>query len=196
VDDLVTTGGIPMDAMEAILSRRSIRRYMPDPLPEEAIRRVLEAGMAAPSAGDERPWHFVVISDKERLAVIPGFHLLSRFVPDAAAAILVCADLALSKYPPADYWVQDCSAATQNILLAAHATGLGAVWLGVHPEKKRIDGFRALCRLPASVVPFSLVSLGIPAVRKEREDRSDPARVHWGRWTPPEVTGAGGGETT
>ena len=185
-----------MDAMEVILSRRSIRRYMPDPLPEEAIRRVLEAGMAAPSAGDERPWHFVVITDKDMLAQIPTFHSLSRFVPKAALAILVCADLALSKYPPADWWVQDCSAATQNILLAAHATGLGAVWLGVHPEKKRIDGFRALCRLPDSVVPFSLVSLGFPAVRKEREHRFDPSRIHRNRWTPPEEIGTRGGETT
>jgi nitroreductase len=178
-----------MDAMEAILSRRSIRRYTPDPLPEETIGRLLEAGMAAPSAGDERPWHFVVITDREMLAQIPTFHSLSRFVPKAALAILVCADLALSKYPPADYWVQDCSAATQNILLAAHAMGIGAVWLGVHPTEERIDGFRALCRLPDSVVPFSLVSLGIPAVRKEREHRFDPARVHRERWTPPEETG-------
>lgn len=183
----MTDGGIPMDAMEAILTRRSIRRYMPDPLPDGAIRRVLEAGMAAPSAGDERPWHFVVITDRETLAAIPGFHSLSRFVPNAAAAILVCADLALSKYPPEDYWVQDCSAATQNILLAAHADGLGAVWLGVHPLKIRIDGFRALCGIPDSVVPFSLVSLGIPAVRKERDHRFDPSRVHRGRWE------AGGG---
>jgi nitroreductase len=185
MDDLVNGNGARMEAMEAILSRRSIRRYTPDLLPEEAIRRVLEAGMAAPSAGDERPWHFVVITGKEMLAAIPGFHSHARFVSNAAAAILVCADLALSKYPPADWWVQDCSAATQNILLAAHATGLGAVWLGVHPEKVRIDGFRALCRLPDSIVPFSLVSLGFPAVRKEREYRFDPSRVHRGRWRLP-----------
>jgi nitroreductase len=183
VDDLVTGEGARMEAMEAILTRRSTRRYMPDPLPEEAIRQVLEAGMAAPSAGDERPWHFVVITDKGLLAAIPGFHSFSRFVPKAALAILVCADPSLSKYPPADYWVQDCSAATQNILLAAHATGLGAVWLGVYPDKIRIDGFRALCRLPDSIVPFSLVSLGFPAVRKKREHRFDPARVHRERWS-------------
>jgi nitroreductase len=195
VDDLVIHGGISMDAMEAILSRRSIRRYLPDPLPEDVLRRVLEAGMAAPSAGDERPWHFVVITDKEMLAAIPGFHSLSRFVPNAAAAILVCADPALSKYPPDDWWVQDCSAATQNILLAAHATGLGAVWLGVHPVEKRIDGFRALCRLPESVIPFSLVSLGFPAVRKEGERRFDPSRVHRDRWMPPEGTRAWDGES-
>lgn len=182
MDDMVTRDGIPMDAMEAMLSRRSIRRYLPDPVPDDAIRRVLEAGMAAPSAGDERPWHFVVIRDRERLATIPAFHSMSRFVPNASAAILVCADLALSKYPAAGYWVQDCSAATQNILLAAHATGLGAVWLGVYPERQRIEGFRALCRFPESVVPFSLVSLGFPAVRKEREDRFDPSRVHRERW--------------
>jgi nitroreductase len=185
MDDLVTGDGARMEAMAAILSRRSIRRYLPDPLPEEAIRRLLEAGMAAPSAGDERPWHFVVITDRETLAAIPGFHPLSRFVPNAAAAILVCADLSLSKYPPVDWWVQDCSAATQNILLAAHATGLGAVWLGVHPEKGRIDGFRALCRLPGSIVPFSLVSLGFPAARKEGEDRFDLSRVHRERWSAP-----------
>jgi nitroreductase len=185
MDDLVTGKGAPMEAMEAILSRRSIRKYMPDPLPEETIRRLLEAGMAAPSAGDERPWHFVVITDKEIFAAIPGFHPYSQCVPNAAAAILVCADLALSKYPPADWWVQDCSAATQNILLAAHATGLGAVWLGVHPVKTRIDGARALFRLPDSIVPFSLVSLGFPAARKEGEHRFDPSRVHRERWSMP-----------
>jgi nitroreductase len=185
MDDLVTDEGARVEAMEAILSRRSIRRYLPDPLPEEAIRRVLEAGMVAPSAGDERPWHFVVITDKEMLAAIPGFHPLARFVPNAAAAILVCADLALSKYPPADWWVQDCSAATQNILLAAHATGLGAVWLGVHPVRTRIDGARALFGLPETIVPFSLVVLGFPVARKEREQRFDPARVHRERWSLP-----------
>jgi len=185
-----------MEAMEAILSRRSIRKYTPDVVAEETIGRLLEAGMAAPSAGDERPWHFVVITDREMLAQIPEFHSLSRFVPKAALAVLVCADLALSKYPPADYWVQDCSAATQNILLAAHAMGLGAVWLGVHPSEERIDGFRRLCRLPDSVAPFSLVSIGHPALRKEREHRFDPSRVHRERWSMPGETDTGKRETT
>ena len=174
-----------MDAMEAILTRRSIRKYTPDPVPEEAIRRLLEAAMAAPSAGDERPWHFVVVTDKEIFAAIPAFHPYAQCVPKASAAILVCADLALSKYPPADWWVQDCSAASQNILLAAHATGLGATWLGVHPEKIRIDGFRALFRLPDTIVPFSLVVLGFPVARKEREHRFDPSRVHREQWGMP-----------
>ena len=174
-----------MEAMEAILTRRSIRKYTGDAVSEETIGRLLEAGMAAPSAGDERPWHFVLIADRETLAQVPTFHTHSRFLPESTLVILVCADLALSKYPPADYWVQDCSAATQNILLAAHAMGLGAVWLSVHPIEERIDGFRRLCRLPDSIVPFSLVSLGFPAVRKEREHRFDPSRVHRERWGRP-----------
>jgi nitroreductase len=182
MDDLVTDNGARMEAMEAILSRRSIRKYTPDPVPEEAIRRLLEAAMAAPSAGDERPWHFVVITDKAAFAAIPAFHPYAQCVPKASAAILVCADLALSKYPPTEWWPQDCSAATQNILLAAHATGLGAVWLGVHPVRTRIDGARALFGLPETIIPFSLVVLGIPAARKEREHRFDPARIHRERW--------------
>ncbi len=169
-----------MEAMEAILSRRSIRRYTGEPVPEAAIRAVLAAAMSAPSAGDERPWHFVVVTDRAVLAEVPKFHPHSRMVPDAGAAILVCGDPALEKHP--GFWIQDCAAATQNILLAAVAMGLGAVWLGIHPLEDRVAAARSLFGLPAGVVPLALVPLGVPAVRKAREDRFDAGRVHRDRW--------------
>ncbi len=169
-----------MDAMDAILSRRSIRRYTGDPVPEDAIRNILAAAMSAPSAGDERPWHYVVVKDRAVLAGVPGFHPHARMVPDAAAAILVCGDPALEKH--AGFWVQDCSAATQNILLAARAMGLGAVWVGIYPLEDRVAAARALFGLPGRVVPLALVPMGVPAVRKDREDRFDAARVHRDRW--------------
>ncbi len=169
-----------MDAMDAILSRRSIRRYTGEPVPETAIRDILAAAMSAPSAGDERPWQFVVVTDRAVLAEVPRFHPHARMVPDAAAAILVCGDQALEKH--AGFWVQDCSAATQNILLAACAKGLGAVWVGIYPREDRVAAIRSLFGLPGRVVPLALVPLGVPAVRKDPEDRFDAGRVHRERW--------------
>ncbi len=169
-----------MDAMDAILSRRSIRRYTGEPLPEGAVRDILAAAMSAPSAGDERPWQFVVVTDRAVLAEVPRFHPHARMVPDAGAAILVCGDPALEKHP--GFWVQDCSAATQNILLAAFSMGLGAVWVGIYPLEDRVAAARSLFGLPGRVVPLALVPLGVPAVRKAREDRFDAGRVHFDRW--------------
>jgi nitroreductase len=101
-------------------------------------------------------------------------------VKEASAAILVCGDLRLEKYK--DHWVQDCSAATQNLLLAAHAKGLGAVWVGIYPTEERVMRMRRLLGLPSHVVPLCLVPLGYPAEQIPRVDRYDPSRVHYNRW--------------
>jgi len=169
-----------VDAIEAILSRRSIRRYTPQAVPEGMIRPLLEAAMSAPSAGNEQPWHFVVITERRILDEIPRFHPYSEMVKEASAAILVCGDLRLEKYK--DHWVQDCSAATQNLLLAAHAEGLGAVWVGIYPTEERVMRMRRLLGLPSHVVPLCLVPLGYPAEQIPRVDRYDPSRVHYNRW--------------
>jgi len=145
-----------MDALNAILSRRSIRKYTAQPVSEEMVRELLEAAMAAPSAGNEQPWHFVVMDDREILDAIPRFHPYSRMLEEAPMAILVCGDLELQKYE--GYWVQDCSAATENLLIAAQAKGLGAVWLGVYPIEERVAGFRNLLGVPDHVIPFALIS--------------------------------------
>jgi len=169
-----------MDVIEAILSRRSIRSYKARPVPEEVIQELLKAAMAAPSAGNQQPWHFVVIDDRSILNAIPSFHEYSEMLKKAPVAILVCGDERLERHK--GFWVQDCSAATQNLLLAAHAKGLGAVWLGVHPREKRVVGTRKLLGLPEEVIPLAIIALGYPAERKGPAGRFDTSRVHRNGW--------------
>ncbi|HDQ44417.1 MAG TPA: nitroreductase family protein [bacterium] len=169
-----------MDCFEALLGRRSIRKYEKRDVPEEVIQDILKAAMAAPSAGNQQPWHFVVIRDRGLLDAIPEVHPHAVMVREAPAAIAVCADLNLEKH--AGYWVQDLSAATQNLLVAAHAKGLGAVWLGVYPRQPREQALGRLLRLPETVRTLSLVVLGHPAEHKRPADRYDSGRVHWDGW--------------
>lgn len=166
--------------IDVIFRRRSIRRYTEEPVAEEAVREAIAAAMSAPSAGDQRPWQFVVIDDRSILSRVPETHPHASMVPGAPVAVLVCGDLSLERRQ--GYWVQDCAAATQNLLLAVAAQGLGAVWLGVYPRQDRVDGLRKLLGIPAHVVPFALVPIGRPAEHKGREDRYDPSRVHRNRW--------------
>jgi len=169
-----------MDAIEAILSRRSIRKYIKKPIPDSLIKEFLEVGMSAPSAGNEQPWHFIIISDPQILNEIPTFHPHSKMLENAASAILVCCNKKLEKHK--GMGIQDCSAATENILIAVQAKGLGAVWLGIYPRKKRITGLRKLLNIPEHVIPFSLISIGYPAEQKPRADRYDISRVHYNQW--------------
>lgn len=169
-----------MDALQAILTRRSVRRFTPRPVPPELIDKVLRAAMAAPSAGNQQPWHFVVLDDRALLDAIPGIHPYAAMLLQAQAAILVCGDSRLEQHQ--GYWVQDCAAATQNLLLAAHALDLGAVWVGVYPREARVAGLRLLLNIPAEVTPLALVALGYPAERPAPADRFDRTRIHRNGW--------------
>jgi len=171
-----------MDVLEAILSRRSIRRYTDEAVGEEVVEQLLRAAAAAPSAHNEQPWHFVVIRDRAVLAEFPKVHPHSRLLLGAPVAIAVCADHELEVDRGVDYWVQDCAAATQNLLLAAHGLGLGACWIGIHPRAERQEVLKKLLGLPASVSCFGLVALGHPAETKGRGERYDAGRVHRERW--------------
>jgi len=168
-----------MDAMEAILSRRSIRRYTSEKVSDHLIKELLEAAMNAPSASNEQPWHFIVIDDRKILEEIPKFHPYSSMLREAPLAILVCVDLNLGTE---GFLVQDGSAATQNLLIAAHAKGLGAVWLGVYPLKERISGMRKLLGIPERILPLALISVGYPAERISRVNRYQASRLHTNRW--------------
>jgi len=169
-----------MDAMKAILSRRSIRQYTAEPVSEALVKELLEAAMSAPSAGNEQPWHFIVIEDRKILDDIPTYHPYAQMLKSAPLAIMVCGDERLEKYP--GYWVQDCAAATQNILIAAQAKGLGAVWLGVYPTEDRVRALKALLGIPTPVIPFSIIAVGNPDEQKDPADRYDPSRVRRDRW--------------
>lgn len=167
--------------MKAIFERRSIRKYENREVSEDLIKDLLKAGMSAPSAVNERPWHFIVVRDQQVREEISRIHPYASMVQDASVVIAVCADLSLEI--ARGYWPQDCAAATENILLEAQDSGLGGVWLGVHPNEQRKQDLGALFTVPDNVQVFSLVSVGYPDEIKETEDRYDESRVHWGdRW--------------
>jgi nitroreductase len=165
---------------DPVLRRRSIRKYTAEPVSDDHLEHLLRAAMAAPSAGNQQPWQFIVIRDRDVLAAIPDVHPYASMVPKAQLAILICGDRAKERWP--QYWEQDCAAATENLLIAAAQIGLGAVWLGVHPLEERADGMRALLCIPRAITPFSLVPVGWPAEHKEPSDRYEPHRVHLDRW--------------
>jgi nitroreductase len=169
-----------VNAVDAILQRRSIREYKEKAIPEELFTELLEAAMCAPSAGNERPWHFIVITERSLLEGITEFH--SQMLKQAPAAIIVCADMNRDKYPGVGYWIQDCAAATENILIAAQDRGLGTCWLGVYPRENRVAGMRRLLNIPEHIVPFSAIAVGYPAAVKSPGPRYDESRVRRNGW--------------
>lgn len=166
--------------MDSIFNRRSIRKYTDKIVSDDLIEKILRAGMAAPSAGNAQPWQFIVVSDKSIMEDITKFHLYSQMLKEASHAIVVCGDLSLEKF--SGYWIQDCSAAMQNMLLMADALGLGAVWLGVYPQEERVKELKELLNIPQNVIPLGIMSLGYPAETKPPADRFDPSRIHIDRW--------------
>ncbi len=164
--------------IEPILKRRSIRRYTPELVTEEQITKLLEAGMAAPSASNKKPWHFVVVTDRDTLDSLSHYGSHWDMLREAPLCIVVCGDPDISDR----YWVQDCSAATENILLAVSMMGLGAVWLGCYPNAERFDPTKELLGIKDPVTPLAVLSIGHPAEEKEARTQFDSARVHRDRW--------------
>jgi nitroreductase len=169
-----------MDAMEAIFTRRSIRKYIPTPVAENTLHELLNAAMSAPSSSNGQPWHFVAVTDRKIIDEIPKFHPYSNMVKESPLVVFVCGDLQLEKGK--GVWVQDCSAATENLLIAANAMGLGAVWLGVYPLEERVTGSRRLLGLPDNIVPLSIVVIGYPAEKKPPANRFKSERIHMEKW--------------
>ncbi|MEO0079375.1 MAG: nitroreductase family protein [candidate division WOR-3 bacterium] len=164
--------------LAAIFARRSVREYTEEPLNEKDIQALLEAAMAAPSASNRKPWHFVVVTDRDKLKRLAEVHPHGKMLASARAAIAVCGDLATSP----DFWVQDCSAATENILIAAAMLGLGAVWLGVHPRKEREQALKSELGIPEQFGLLCLIALGRPRVQPPPRTQFDPDRVHREGW--------------
>lgn len=169
-----------MELFDALHTRRSIRAFAPGEVSEADLETMLGAAMTAPSAGNARPWRFIVIRDRDMLQEIAAINPYAPMAPKAALAVLVCGDTRLEKYP--GYWVQDCAAATQNLLLAAHGLGYGAVWTGIHPMQERVEGFRRLCNLPEEVVPLALVPIGRPGSEAKYKNRYEADKVAADRW--------------
>jgi nitroreductase len=169
-----------MDTFKAISTRRSIRKYTNKQIPQELINKLLKAAMYAPSAMNYQPWHFIVFDTNESLTTIHELLSHADMLAEAACGILVCGDLELERN--IDFIVQNCSAATQNILLEAHELGLGAVWVGVFPEKQTMQNIKRSFGLPESIVPISLVPIGYPNENPGTDERFKPDKVHYNSW--------------
>ena len=169
-----------MDTMKAILTRRSVRSYKKRKIPENKIQELLKAAVSAPSAGNEQPWHFILIDKRDILDEITNFHPHSKMLLQAQFAIIVCGDTDLEKFK--GYWMLDCSAATQNILLAARALGLGACWLGIYPRMERIKALKEMLKTPENIIPFAVISIGYTDKDQNTVERLDEFRIHKNKW--------------
>jgi nitroreductase len=168
------------DKLQFILGRRSIRVYAPGEVSETAVTQLLQAAMAAPSA--LCPWRFVVIRKKKTLSTIAAALPNGGMLATAPLGIVVCGDLDAAHDRQLSYLLQDCSAAIENLLLCAHALGLGACWLGVHPQEDRVRKLKEILQLPASVIPVACISIGHPGEGKEPRTRFNRESVHWEKW--------------
>jgi nitroreductase len=169
-----------MDLFDALYNRRSIRKYSSEKVNDDMLKSIIKAGMYAPSAVDKQPWHFIIFRDKKIIQRITAIHPNASMLVGASAGILVCFDTQLQH--DEGYGPVDCSAATQNMLLAAHGLGIGACWIGIFPRMNRVKSLSEIFNLPEHVLPFSVISLGFPDQEKGVPERYDESRIHFDRW--------------
>lgn len=168
--------------IENIMTRTSIRQFTDKKIASDTLETILKAGFAAPSAMNKQPWAFVLVTEREMLDSLLSVHPWSN-LKTAAAAIIVCGDMQKTiEGPGAAYWVQDCSAATENILLAAHAFGLGAVWCGVYPNLEVLPSIKRVLDLPEYITPLNIISMGYPAQNPEPKNKWNEEVVHYQKW--------------
>jgi nitroreductase len=172
---------VAMDILQTILSRRSIRKYQEREVEKENLELLLRAAMAAPTACNNQPWEFVVVTDAERMDQFRKSMPFGKH--NAPCAIVVCANPAIGRNPACgNFWVQDCSAAVENILIAAVGLGLGTVWLGTYPIRPLMTTVSKIAGLPRLVKPLAVIYVGYPAEEKEARSQYEERRVHWQKY--------------
>lgn len=171
------------DALTTILTRSSVRAYTDQRVEQDKIEKLLRAGMAAPSACDKRPWHFVVVTDKQQLKGLATANPNAGFADAAPLAIVVCGDMSKTLQGGGqEFWIQDCSAASENILLAAHALGLGAVWTGTYPATERCQAVARVLNLPQHLVPLNTIVIGYPRGEAHPKDKWNASNVTYNKF--------------
>lgn len=165
-----------MDLLEGLFTRRSVRKFLPVRIPILDLKEIVKLGMYAPSAGNQQPWEFIIINERQKLDDITEIHPHAGMLKTASAAILVCGNTDHEKHP--GFWVQDCSACTQNILLAIHGRNLAGVWLGIYPRDERVEGFKKMFNLPLNIIPFSLIPIGKADEKTSTDNRYSEKLVH------------------
>jgi nitroreductase len=168
--------------IENLFARRSIRVFTAETLNQDEIETLLKAAMAAPSAGNRKPWHFIAITAAEMRAALAASHPYAGMLVEAPLCIVPCGQPNLGYPGVPEFWVQDLAAACENILLAAVGLGLGGVWCGVHPITERVQAARRILGIPDHVVPFAFVAIGHPGEKREARTQYDPERVHYEQW--------------
>lgn len=167
-----------MELKEVLLKRRSIRKFTPEPVSDEYINELMHAAMSGPSACNKKPWEFYVVSNKEKLDQLKSATRFTKI--DGTLAIVVCGNLKEALPAQfAEYWIQDCSAATENILLRVTDLGLGAVWCGVYPQTKGEENVRDCLGLEEHLIPLNVIFIGHPAEEPDARDQYDEERVHY-----------------
>lgn len=167
-----------MELKEVLLKRRSIRKFTDEPVSDEMINELLHAAMSGPSACNKRPWEFYVITNEEKLNELKSASRFTKYT--AKLAIVVCGNLSHAlPLKMAEYWIQDCSAATENILLRATDLGLGTVWCGIYPQKKAEERVHEILQIPDKQIPLNVIFIGHPAEEPEARDQYDEKRVHY-----------------
>jgi nitroreductase len=171
------------ETLKTIFSRKSVRAYAEGTIPREKLEMLARAGMAAPSAVDQRPWEFIIVTEPSTLKALAARLPYAKMTAHAGAAIVVCGDLRRQwGGPVSTMWVIDCAAATENILLAAESMGLGAVWTALYPYAERIQPVKELLGLPEYIQPLALVPVGIPRGGEKPKDKWNAQRIHWEQW--------------
>lgn len=169
------------DILDTIFKRRSIRQYQDEPVPPEMLIDLLRAAMAAPSAVNKQPWEFVVVTRPESMSELQAVLPFGRY--KAPAAVVVCGDPERAhNEPTGSYWVQDCSAALENLLIAATGMGLGTVWTGVYPVADRVRDVQEVLKMPATIIPLGVVLVGFPQEEKPPRTQYREDRVHWEKY--------------
>lgn len=174
---------IKNEVIHNIMTRMSVRHFKGLPVSKDTLELLVKAGMAAPTAVNMQPWTFIIVTDRQILNKLGDELPYAKMLYQAGAAIVVCgvpewAHMGKEK----DYWVVDCSAATENILLAAHSLGLGAVWTAVYPNEDRIEPVRSILNIPENIIPLNVIPIGYPTGEDKPKDKYKPERIHWEKY--------------
>ena len=169
------------EIIKTILTRASIRNYTDEEIPRKDLELIVKAGMAAPSAMNIQPWRIVVVTEREILDSLADKLAYAKMLRKAGAAIVVCGEIGLNIIAK-KYWDQDCSALSQNILLAVHSLGYGAVWTGVYPDKNKEKGVREVLGIPDKIHALNVIAIGVPKRKAKVKDKFDKKKLHWEKW--------------
>lgn len=169
-----------MDLLEGLYTRRSVRKFTEEAVSDSDIHVLLKSAMLAPSAKNQQPWHFIVVKEKAMRDKLAAASPYTGMAAHAPLVVVICGDTANEKAP--GFWVQDCSAAAENLLLAARALNLGSVWCGIYPEKERMQALATILGLPDKVLPLNMICIGHTEMQFKEADRFNPERVHHEKW--------------